>query len=355
MNQIAICVGNVVIYWSSILIFLGVATTFALSYSLYVANGGKRAAMWAMLPISIVLGVLLSRIIHWYCHAEQYAGFMGAITDYASGDYCLPGAFFGVVIAVLIVKALRLTDSAGEMFDCLVPAAPVGVAIIRLSALFNASCRGKIQIHTPDLQRLPLASPVTTANGAVEYRLATFFIEFMVMLVLFLIIKRLFNKRREWPTKGNTPVHGNVALLFLAYYGATQVILDSTRYDSSFLPANGFISLVMILGAVCLVGVMVYYTVVSLRTNGFMAKHAVLWVVFLAAAGGAGYMEYLVQRYGNMYLPVYAGMSALLLIMCFMVRTMYRSVCLTKEEKKEKEEAEQMNPGLKEEPVAAAV
>jgi len=348
MSQIAICVGSVVIYWSSILIFLGVAVTFTYAYSLYTANGGKKAAMWAMLPIAIVLGVVLSRLIHWYCHAEQYTGLMGAITDYGSGDYCLPGAFFGVVIAVLAVKALRLTDSAGKLFDCLAVSAPLGVAIIRLSALFNASCRGKVQVNTPALQRLPLASPVATANGAVEYRLATFFIEFMVMLVLFVIILRLFNKRRSWPTKGNVPVHGNVALLFLAYYGATQVILDSTRYDSSFLPANGFISLVMILGAVSLVGVMVYYTVVSVRTNGFMKKHVVLWVLFAAAAGGAGFMEYLVQRYGNMYLPVYAGMSALLLIMCIAVRTMYRTVCLTKEEKKAKEEAEQMNPGLKE-------
>ena len=348
MSQIAICVGSVVIYWSAIIIFLAVAVTFAFAYSLYAANGGKKAAMWAMLPISIVLGVVLSRLIHWYCHAEQYAGLVGALTDFGSGDYCLPGAFFGVVIAVLIVKALRLTDDAALMFDCLAPAAPLGVAVIRLSALFNTSCRGKIQINTPALQRLPLGSPVPTANGAVEYRLATFFIEFMVMMVLFMIVMRLFNKRRNWPTKGNTPVHGNVALLFLAYYGATQVILDSTRYDSSFLPANGFVSLVMILGACSLVGVMVYYTVISARANGFLKKHIVLWVLFAAAAGGCGYMEYLVQRYGNMYLPVYAGMTALLLIMCLCLRAMYRTVCLTKAEKKAKEEADAMNPALKE-------
>ena len=155
MSQIAICVGSVVIYWSAIIIFLAVAVTFAFAYSLYAANGGKKAAMWAMLPISIVLGVVLSRLIHWYCHAEQYAGLVGALTDFGSGDYCLPGAFFGVVIAVLIVKALRLTDDAALMFDCLAPAAPLGVAVIRLSALFNTSCRGKIQINNPALQRLP--------------------------------------------------------------------------------------------------------------------------------------------------------------------------------------------------------
>ena len=349
MNQIAICIGSIVIYWSAIVIFCAVAACFSLAYGLYAANGGKKSAMWAMLPVAVVLGVLFSRMIHWYCHAEQYAGFISAITDYTAGDYVLPGAFIGVAVAVLLVRALRLTDSAALMFDCIAPAAALGVGILRLSALFNNSCRGKIQILDPDLQCLPLGSAVQMANGAVEYRFATFFIEFIVMMVLFLIVMRLFNKRRNWPMQGETPVRGNVALLFLAYYGATQVILDSTRYDSSFLPINGFVSLVMILGAVSLAAVMVYYTVMSVRVNGFAAKHAVLWVLFLGAAGGAGYMEYLVQRYGNMYLPVYAGMTALLLMMCMLVKTMYRSVCLSEDEKDRLELQASMNPGLKEE------
>jgi len=55
-------------------------------------------------------------------------------------------------------------------------------------------------------------------------------------------------------------------------------------------------------------------------------------------------MEYLVQRYGNMYLPVYSGMAALLLIMSVLVVIMYHTVCLSKEEKQRLE----LNAGLKE-------
>ena len=144
---------------------------------------------------------------------------------------------------------------------------------------------------------------------------------------------------------------GNVARMFLLLDSAVEIVLDSTRYDSSFLPANGFISLVMILGAASLVLVMGYYTVHSVKVNGFMVKHVVLWVLFLAAAGGAGFMEYLVQRYGNMYLPVYSGMAALLLLMSILLVIMYRTVCLTKAEKKQLEEMAAMNPALQEEPV----
>lgn len=332
MNGVAICVGSLVIYWSAIVIALAIAVCFGLTYSLYTANGGNKAALWTMLPVAVILGVVLSRAVHWYCHSEQYAGFLSAVTDYSAGGYCLPGAFLGVILAVLLVKALRLTDSAGKLFDCLAPGAALGLAVLRLSALFNESCRGKIIVRDPDLQRLPLASPITTASGELEYHLATFFIEFMVLLVLFVIVMCLFSKRRNHPMKGNAPARGNVALLFLGFYGALQVILDSTRYDSSFLPANGFISLVQIVGAVFIVGVMVYYTVWSAKTNGFMPKQIVLWVIFLAAVGGTGYLEYLVQRHGDWYLKCYGMMSLTVLVMCIVVYCMYRSVCLPKAE-----------------------
>jgi len=330
MNGVAICIGSVIIYWSAIVIFLAVALCFALTYALYTANGGKKAAMWTMLPVAVILGVVLSRAVHWYCHSEQYAGFMSAITDYSAGDYCLPGAFLGVILAVLLVRALRLTDSAGKLFDCLVPGAALGLAVLRLSALFNESCRGKIIVENPALQRLPLASGITTANGDVEYHFATFFVEFMVLMVLFVIIMSLFGKRRNRPMQGNTPVNGNIGLLFLAFYGSMQVVVDSTRYDSSFLPANGFISLVQIVGAVFVVGVMVYYTVWSLKSNGRSMKQLVLWVLFLAAVGGTGYLEYLVQRHGDWYLMCYGLMSLTCLVMCIVVYSMYRTVCLPK-------------------------
>ncbi len=330
MNGVAICIGNLVIHWSAIVICLAVALCFTLTYSLYTANGGKRGAMWMLLPVAVVLGVLLSRMVHWYCNAEQYASLGAALTDYSSGSYCLPGAFLGVILAVLLVRVLGLTDSAGKLFDCLVPGATLGLAVVRLSALFNQSCRGKIIVRNPALQHLPLASGVETVSGAVEYRFATFFVEFMVLLVLFVLVMVLFARRNARPMKGNAPANGNTALLFLAFYGASQVILDSTRYDSSFLPANGFISLVQIVGAVFLVGVMVYYTVWSVKTNGGSPKQIVMWVVFLAAVGCTGYLEYLVQRHGDWYLMCYSLMSLTCIVLCVVIYCMYRTVCLPK-------------------------
>ena len=46
MSPVAIYSGSTVIYWSGIVIALAIVAWFALSFSLYTANGGKAAAMW---------------------------------------------------------------------------------------------------------------------------------------------------------------------------------------------------------------------------------------------------------------------------------------------------------------------
>ena len=85
MNQIAVCVGDTFIYWSSVIIFLGIAACFALTYALYTSHGGRGSALWLLLPLALFFSVVLARLIHWYCHDEQYAGFMSAMLDYSQG------------------------------------------------------------------------------------------------------------------------------------------------------------------------------------------------------------------------------------------------------------------------------
>ena len=54
MNQIAVCIGNTFIYWSSVIIFLGIAACFALTYSLYTSHGGRGSALWLLLPLALL-------------------------------------------------------------------------------------------------------------------------------------------------------------------------------------------------------------------------------------------------------------------------------------------------------------
>ena len=127
--------------------------------------------------------------------------------------------------------------------------------------------------------------------------------------------------------KNDYPRDGNVGLMFLVYYNAVEVVLDSTRYDSSFLPFNGFISLTQILCALTILGIFILYSVRSVKANGRKPWHWVMWVCFFLTVAGTGVFEYLVQRFGNLYLFCYSGMSVTLFLMAFIVNRMYRSVC----------------------------
>lgn len=319
MNPIAIYSGDTIIYYSAVLICLGAAAWFSLSCGLYTARGGRTAAMWALLPLAAALSVLLSRLIHWYCHAEQYAGLWAALTDYSIGGYCLPGLLLGVVLAVFIVKQLRLTEDMAGLFDALAPGAALGLALIRLSALFNSSCRGTVIVKDPRFQHLPIASAVSTSSGGMEYRFATFFVHFLLLLGIAALLLVFYLRQDERPhgRKGDT------ALLFLLLYSATELVLDSTRYDSSFLRFNGFVSLVQIVSALSIAGVLAVYSVRSVKELGLRPRHWLLWSGYLLSLIGTGVLEYLVQRYGSWYKLCYSFMSLTCLLMVLVCWGMY--------------------------------
>lgn len=326
MNPIAIYSGSTVIYWSAIIICLGAAAWFCLSYSVYTAHGGHGAAMWLFMPIAVLLSVLFSRFIHWYCHSEQYISFLQAMTDYSSGGYCLPGMLLGVSLAALLVGKLGFAGSTAELFDALAPGAALGIALIRLSAFFNGSCRSTIIINTLKFQHLPIGSGVSTSSGGMEYRFATFFVQFLLMLLLTVLVLVFYYKRHKVPMKRGLPA-GHTAMLFLVFYSAIELVLDSTRYDSSFLRLNGFVSFVQIVSALSILGVLIYYSIHSVKANGLRFYHWVLWIGFLVTVGATGMLEYLVQRYGGWYMMCYSFMSLSCLLMAIVVYIMYLTVC----------------------------
>lgn len=66
-------------------------------------------------------------------------------------------------------------------------------------------------------------------------------------------------------------------------------------------------SIVQILCAVALVAVMVFFTV-PLFTAKKRKSFFLLWLLFLAFTGGAGFMEYYVQRHGDQAAFAYSVM-----------------------------------------------
>ena len=307
MDKIAFYSGSTAIYWNSVILTLAAATAICFFLAFYLGKSGNGAAGFGVVPVSMVLSLVLARFFHWYCQSDSYTGFTAAMTNYAEGGYALMGVFLGCVLAAALTRVICLHRNLPEMLDAMSMAACAGMAVGRLSALFNASDRGQV---LESFRSLPIASPVNNAvSGAVEYRLATFALQSMVALALFIGLAVFYNKGQK---RGKLR-DGDTCLLFLLLYGASQVVLDSTRYDSLFFRSNGFVSVVQVLGAVALVLAVILFSRRMVKARGLRAWQIFLWLLIGIAIGGAGYMEYYVQRRGNEALFAYSVMSGCLL------------------------------------------
>ena len=118
------------------------------------------------------------------------------------------------------------------------------------------------------------------------------------------------------------------------HYGANGDSVFSTRYDSSFFQFNGFISVGQISAAVCVLAVLVVYSVRSVRANGRRGWHWAIWGGWFIGLVAAGLSEYFVQRHGNWYLGCYAVMALGCVIMTLTPWAAYLSVCKKKSRKR---------------------
>lgn len=314
MEQIAFISGKSVFYWNSVVLALAAGAASCIFLAFYLP-GGRPGAAAAAVPGALVLSLFFGRLLHWYFRPDSYPGFWSAITDYTSGGYALMGCFVGCAAAAGLVRLLRLEPFAPAMLDAMSLGGCAGIAVGRLACFFSAADRGQLMPFTA----LPLAYPVNNVvTGAPEYRLATFVLQAMAAALIFaaLAVFFLLGKKRRT---------GDVTLLFLLLYGLTQAVLDSTRYDSLYLRSNGFVSAVQLLSAAALVGVSALFSARMIKGRGMRRRYVPLWIGMLALLGGAGYMEYFVQRHGDRALFSYAIMTACLGIFTALSLLTYRA------------------------------
>ena len=299
MSGIAAYINGAPIYWSAVTITLGLLGCLLLTLALYRGRSENSTAVWALFCLGFVLAVFFSRLLHWYFNSETYGSFAVAL-----------------------------------LLDCATPGMILLLAFIRLSALFNSTCRSRILITQKTFQHLPVAVSSTDASGNETWRLATFFISFILLMILFCFCLGFYFEKGRKKMKEPCARYGNVARLFLVYYGAIEIVMDSTRYDSPLMhfrfisylnQYSAFISLAQVFAAATALGVLIYYSAKAIKGGFFRFYHPLLWILFLASLVGIGYLgEYTVQRTAN-YIQCYAFMSVSCLLMALSVFWAYLS------------------------------
>ena len=333
-NLILFELGGFPIYASAAVITLGYLLCVIMTLALYRKRHRSGAAVLFLAVAGFVFGVLFSRLMHWYFNAETYTSFLGALTDYSHGSFCLPGMLLGMWLAAWLARKLNLTETMGELLDAAAPGTALLIALIRLSALFNTTCRSRILVHTRWLQFLPFASGLPDTAGNVTYRMATFFISFLLMLAVTVVVLRFYLEKSGRRMKRGCPRTGNTARLFVLLYAAVEIVMDSTRYDSPLMhfrilsdlnQFSAFISLAQIFAGFTALGILIYFTRWSIRCNGFRWYHIPVWLGFFVCLFVIGKLgEYNVQRYAA-YLRCYAWMSAGCIAMVALIWSLYRS------------------------------
>lgn len=324
------------IYPSAAVITLGIFLCTLMTLILYRRHHRSGAAVLCLAVLGFVFGVLFSRLLHWYFNSETYDSLLSALTDYSRGSFCLPGMLLGIWLAAWICRKAGLTATMGELLDAAAPGVALLIAFIRLSALFNTTCRSRILVKTKWLQFLPFASGLRDTAGNVSYRMATFCIEFLLMLVVTGMVLHFFGDKGWRRMKRGCPRTGNTARLFVLLYAAVEIVMDSTRYDSPLMhfrlisvlnQYSAFISLAQVFAAFTALGILIHFTRCSIRCNGFRWYHIPVWLGFFGCLFVIGKLgEYNVQRYAA-YLTCYAFMSAGCVGMVLLIWSLYRS-CL---------------------------
>lgn len=303
MERVAWILGNTLIYWNSLILTAAAATAICFFLGLYGIRGKDPAAGFIAVPLCVVFSVLLGRFLHWYCQADSYESLFTAMTNHTQGSYALTGVFIGCLLTVLLLRLIGVSRHPGQLLDCMSVAGAAGIAVGRLASFFDPSDRGQI---VESIRSLPWVYPVVNrVSDSLEYRLATFAIQALVAGGLFLALFCFY-------TLGKRRKDGDTCLIFLLCYGASQVVLDSTRYDSLYFRSNGFVSVVQVLCAITIAVVMVLFSVRMVKNRGFRWGYIPVWIGLLGLLVGAGYMEYYVQRHGNQAVFAYGVMSACL-------------------------------------------
>ena len=240
--------------------------------------------------IALPLGLVLARLL--YCLGDP--SFYPIMTlrnalQLTTGGYAMYGALAGAAIAALIGAKAAGTGVA-RMLDITAPALMAFLIPVRLGEGFTS---------------LGISRPLTTEwlkGSFLAFRdeydayLRTYLLEAVIALVIFLILLRALKKGKA---------SGTVFLSGCLYYGVSQTLMESLRYDGHL--RFGFIGVQQVLSAALFSGALIALAIPLLQRKNESRLLPLLSLVLLPVIlfGLIG-MEFLVDRSGMGKLTIYA-------------------------------------------------
>lgn len=318
MHKIAFIIENRFVYWTPILIALGVLAAVCMFLALHLGRTGKAAGAFVAVPLALVLSLVLGRLAYWACVPERYDSLAQVLGDFGMEGFAFSGIVGGCVLSACVVRLLGLSKSLPAMLDAMSLAGLFGVAVGKLNHLFNYADRA-VSVNTAD--GMPFSLYCANALTG-ELWQATFLLQAMASASLFIILLAFFMIAGR-----KTP--GHTCLLVGFFYGAVQLMLDGMRYDALYLPGISAMTLVQLCSVFLMALPMVLFSIKMAKNRGWKWWYLVLW---LPAVGAVSVSAVLAHKIcsdpfeGIMQYCVTAAVSLLLAVLMLAARAIGKTV-----------------------------
>ena len=226
MNPILIEIGNVRIYWYSVMILLGVLLGSYIVLKEAKKFNISKSKISDMLFYTIIFGIIGARLYYVLFNLDYYANYPIDILKVWEGGLAIHG---GIIAGTLYL--IYYTRKNGFNFlqitDICAPGLLIGQAIGRWGNFFNSEAHGPLTTleHLKELHLPNFIIEGMQIDG--NYYIPTFFYESLIC-VIGLIIILIIRRTRIIKT-------GQITGFYLIWYGIARYILESYRTDSLML------------------------------------------------------------------------------------------------------------------------
>lgn len=248
--RIAFYLGQKPIYWYGIIIAIGFLLAVLYALRRCKAFGLRQddlldGVLWVT-PFAIVCTRAYYCIFYWDLYRDNPISCL-YIWD---GGLAIYGGIIGAAIGILVFSRVRKLP-VGTILDITSLGFLIGQAVGRWGNFFNREAHG---YETDSFLRMGL----TDAVGHVAYYHPTFLYESCWNLLGFVLL-HFYSKRRKYD--------GQIATMYLAWYGFGRMFIEGLRTDSLYLPGTS-IRVSQLLAAVTFVGATALFIVQT-----FFRKH----------------------------------------------------------------------------------
>lgn len=255
MNQVALDLGIIQIYWYSIFIFLGMLVACILIYRESKKGGIDEDFLVNLAFNTIIIGIIGARLYYVLFNLSYYLDRPLEILQIWNGGLAIHGGIIAGLI-VVIVSCKKHKVNIWKMLDIIVVGLIIAQAIGRWGNFFNSEAYGPVTTAT-HLKSLGIPSFVIQGMYILgEYRQPTFFYESVWCLFGFLAM--LLIRRFKYLKLGQ------LTGFYLLWYGIIRFFIEGMRTDSLML---GTYKIAQIVSIVFIVSGLIIIIVNMLRKN----------------------------------------------------------------------------------------